>query len=239
MISKNTSVALIDGDYLLWIATYPQKITNEDGEITYIDKTFEEVKDSFDSILESILAATEATHYIGFLSTKSFRKGINPEYKAQRSSEKPKFFSELREYVREKFEQVDNLEADDCVSILKNKISNSFIVSNDKDILNLVGRHYNPQKQEWIETSAEEAYRFFWGSMIIGDSSDNIKGIPGKGKAFVNKLFEEQTNNLRDLVFKTYLEHFGEYLGIQEFYKNYMCLKILDDYDIEIPEFKK
>ena len=75
--------------------------------------------------------------------------------------------------------------------------------------------------------------------MIIGDSSDNIKGIPGKGKAFVNKLFEEQTNNLRDLVFKTYLEHFGEYLGIQEFYKNYMCLKILDDYDIEIPEFKK
>lgn len=238
MTLKNTSVALIDGDYLLWIATYPVKVTNESGEVTYVEKTFAEVKESFDSILESILSSTEASHYIGFLSTKSFRKGINPEYKAQRKSEKPKFFSELREYVMQKFEQIDNLEADDCVSIFRHKIPYSFIVSNDKDILNLVGRHYNPQKQEWVETTEQEAYKFFWGSMIIGDSSDNIKGIPGKGKAFVDKLFAEG-GDLRKLVFDAYITHFGEYQGMQEFYKNYMCLKILDTYDIDPPVLQK
>lgn len=68
------------------------------------------------------------------------------------------------------------------------------------------------------------------------DNVDNIKGIPKKGEAYFNKLEDRSLSG----VFKEYINHFGELKGIEEFYKNYMCLKIRDSYeDYEIPELKE
>jgi len=232
------STALIDGDYMLYVTCH-----NKAGEDI---KDFSQMKDNFESYLENILANSEADGYIGFLTGKNFRKEINPEYKSNRKGEKPLYFSELKEYVLNKFNLIEPLEADDCVNICKNKIKGSFIVSNDKDLLNLEGRHYNPQKQEWKETTKEEAERYFWTSMIAGDTTDNIKGIPGKGPKFAENVFEKYPIDFKFpiplwLIVKwEYINHFGEYKGIQEFYKNYMCLKILDDYEgFKIPEVRK
>lgn len=229
------TTALIDGDYMLYVSYH-----NKAGEDI---KDFSQMKDNFESYLESILANSEANNYIGFLSGRNFRKEINPDYKSNRKGEKPLYFNELKDYVLTKFNLIEPLEADDCVNICKKKIEGSFIVSNDKDLLNLEGRHYNPQKQEWKETTKEEANKYFWTSMIAGDTADNIKGIPGKGIKYAENRFIKLgviDYPYHVLVMSDYIEHFGEYKGIQEFYKNYMCLKILDDYEgFKIPEVRK
>lgn len=228
-------VALIDGDYLLFVACH-----NKAGDDI---KDFSQIKDSFESYLESILANTEANNYIGFLTGKNFRKDINPDYKGQRKGERPEFFSELKTYALTKFHLIEPLEADDCINICRKKIEGSIIVSNDKDLLNLPGRHYNPMKGEWKETTEEEAVKYFWTSMIAGDAADNIKGIPGKGVKFAENVVLAASSELihpRELVYAAYIVNFGEYKGIKEFYKNYMCLKILDEYEgFKIPELRK
>ena len=66
--------------------------------------------------------------------------------------------------------------------------------------------------------------------MIIGDSTDNIKGLEGKGKAFADKLLIniDDEESLRTTVFEEYINQYGEYKGIEKFYQNYKCLKIMD-----------
>lgn len=68
------------------------------------------------------------------------------------------------------------------------------------------------------------------------DSVDNIKGIPGKGAKAAETIMEGiKCPPAR--ILKNYIEHFGEYVGVQEFYKNYMCLKMKDEYEgLEIVE---
>ena len=65
--------------------------------------------------------------------------------------------------------------------------------------------------------------------MITG-THNNTKGIPGKGKAFVDKAFKVLSPDTKyyTLVFNTYLDHFGIDNGIEEFRKSYKLLKILD-----------
>ena len=79
----------------------------------------------------------------------------------------------------------------------------------------------------------EFAEQYFWGSVITGDTADNIKGIPGKGPAFIKKLWEEckEINLFKSRVICEYINYFGEEAGIDEFYKNYKCLKIKDSYE--------
>lgn len=63
------------------------------------------------------------------------------------------------------------------------------------------------------------------------DVVDNIKALPGKGKVFADKLLNNTIFLAPDKVFGAYIDHFGEYTGVQEFYKNYMCLKMKTEYD--------
>lgn len=117
-----------------------------------------------------------------------------------------------------------------------------FIVCIDKDLLNLEGVSYNWRKNEWKTTSKKEAEKYFWGSMIIGDQIDGIEGLKGKGEKFVEKLFLED-KPYSELVFREYIKVLGVHIGVQEFYKNYMSLKILDSleyFKIPVPiEYKK
>ncbi len=139
---------------------------------------------------------------------------------------------ECREYAIErwKFNFFDGVEADDLCNITKLSITDSVLISCDKDMLMLEGENYNPQKREFVNTSKEQADYYFWSSMITGDGADNIKGIPKKGEKFVEKAFKALDSETKryTLVFNEYLNHFGECEGVKEFYKNYMCLKMLD-----------
>lgn len=246
-------IALIDGDSPIWFALHPKKILDsnnkpildEKGNFTYIDKSEEEIIDSCNDLIGNILIETNCSGYVLVIGGKNnFRKQLNPLYKANRKGELPEKFGFTKQVLIDKFGAVsfDGAETDDYLNIMKLNIPNSFIACIDSDLIEgLQGTHYNWKKKEWITTTDDQANKKFWGDMIIG-THNNIKGIPKKGKVYVDKLFtkmEQYGEDFRTLVFMEYCAYFGEYTGIQEFTKNYLCIKLLDNHpDFDISKIK-
>lgn len=254
-------LGLIDGDYLLYVATNPDKELDQEGQpvkkdnkFVYLENNVIRSIEKVNTIIIDILDSIEAECYLGFLTGGSFRYKINQDYKANRKDRiRPKYLKVIKEYLIDewKFYQHNELEADDLVRIARNKwdftkelsslsltFEQAIIVSNDKDILNLEGLHYNPQKKQFVDTNEKEALDYFWKSMIIGDQGDNIHGLRGKGEKFVEKLLIENLGiPIESIVFNEYIQFHGEKKGIEEFYKNYRSLLILDEYkNLELPE---
>ncbi len=232
----SNKVALIDADSLLYICLYNKKDS--------VSKSLEQCQKALDNMIYNILDITEATHYILALTIgRNFRYLVKEDYKGDRGkSEKPDYFNECRDYLLTQYQAVhnENLEADDIINIYNKNIESSFICACDSDILEgLEGSHFNYKKFEWVITDEESANYKFWTNMITG-THNGISGLKGKGIKFVEKLFSRQSQygeNYRDVVFNEYINHYGEYRGINEFANIYKCIKILDKFDkLEIKE---
>lgn len=261
--------AIIDVDSVMFAIGNGNKLLDEDkipikdsiGKFIYTEKSETELAQSADWIMNDILTSCNADGYIAYIkgkNTTSERKLINPEYKANRPKESPKWWSFTKQYLIDKWKVIpaDNYEVDDYVNVTLKMLPDSFIIAIDKDLLGLEGRHFNWRKKEWVEvTKAQEEYNF-WASMITGDTADNIKGLPGKGIKFVEKVLLKDTIRIGEynversyvqtnyqIILEEYVNHFGESEGIKEFYKNYFSLKIADKIEgFVIPEiitFKK
>lgn len=162
-----------------------------------------------ESRLERILETTGCNSYVGYLTGKgNFREEratIKP-YKGNRSG-KPKLYKEMRQWLQFKFnaEVVDGMEADDMLSVIQTlEGDNSVIVSRDKDLRITKGWHYGYEcgKQPefpltyidelgYLEKNSKGKVKgggltFFYFQMLLGDSTDNIQGVPkwGEKKAF-------------------------------------------------------
>lgn len=231
------NIALIDLDSVCFSIASGNKVLNEfgqpekvDGKFVYAEKTEEELYQSADFFMNDILTSCEAKRYIAFIKGKgNYRYSINSEYKANRPKQSPSWWFYVKPYLIEKWGaiEVNDIEVDDAINITKNHLKNeAFICAIDKDLLSLEGRHFNWRKKEWVEMDFNQSNLYFWTSMITGDTVDNIKGLPGKGIKFAEKEFKHMSE-YKFHTFKLYIEHFGEYEGIKEFYKNYMCLKML------------
>lgn len=228
--------AVIDGDFIPFYVCH-----NKKGDEP---KTLDDCLYICDDFINNINKAVKSDVYLGFLTKgKCFRYNINPSYKGNRKYDNiPNFSNEIREHLinTHGFTYQEGYEADDLVLSFKkqNKEYNSIIVSPDKDILLLEGKHFNPREMKFVETDEVTAAYKFWSDMIIGQPGDNIKGIPGKGKSFAEKLLFniEDEESLRTLVFDEYINYFEEYEGIKEFTKNYLSLKLVDN--VSINQFK-
>ena len=100
---------------------------------------------------------------------------------------------------------LDKVEADDIISVLAEKLvekhnSTCFIVSSDKDFLQLVTDKiivYRPMEKEYYTPRVIEEKigilpsNFILHKTLLGDNSDNIKGIKGLGAKGIFKKFPE------------------------------------------------
>lgn len=252
--------AIVDLDSVMFSIGNPNKVLDDkgvplrkDGKFVYEDKTSNQLADSCEFIMNKILTNSKCTDYIAYVkgnNTTKAKRLIDPQYKMDRHGEAPKWWNFTKGYLIENWGvvQVNDIEVDDAVNITRLQVPNSFICAIDSDLLGLEGTHYNWKKNElvgeWITTTAEQAEYKFWSDMITG-THNNTKGLPGKGEAFVKKGFKSLSYETHKYtwVFNEYLNFFGEEKGIEEFYKNYKMIKILDKYEgFVIPEpirFKK
>lgn len=244
-------IAIIDMDSVVFTAANPNKVLGDDGEplrtedgkrFVYVDKTEVELIESCDWVMNDILKSCEATHYIAYIKGKNtgFRKQFNPEYKSLRPKESPKWWDFVKAYLIDKWRaiEVNNIEVDDMCYLTYLNLPNSFMCCIDKDLLQQAGCHFNWRKKEWITTTEEKAIELFWKDMIVGQSGDGIKGVPGKGeKYFENSILTDIENPMDRLVLSEYQEYYGDFKGIEYFCKNFLCLKILDSYEgFEVPK---
>ena len=154
------------------------------------------------------------TDYIVFaLDSKeeSFRKEIDPDYKANRPPAPEDLLAQLPVAIdwikRMDFKQLEaeNCEADDIIAslvkYLKNKDIKIRIVSHDKDLYQLIDDGkvvlFDPVKK--IEIDEEECKKKFGVYpekipdylALVGDSADNIPGVKGIGAKTALKLLEK------------------------------------------------
>jgi len=144
-----------------------------------------------EGLLDELLTKTGCTEYRAFLTGKdNFRKTIYPEYKANRTAPKPKHLSALREYAIDKMSAElapEGLEADDAMGI--NQTEDTIIVSLDKDMLMIPGRHFSweikgkgwTKPDTFTDQTEIGGMKLFFEQCLKGDTSDNIKGIEGIG----------------------------------------------------------
>ena len=196
------------------------------------------------------------------------RKNLVPEYKSGRNEQRVtnwEVFDSLADEHDSKVDQIvrviqylktlpvktlilDKVEADDIIAYLCGKLPNQpddklFIVSSDKDFLQLVNQNvivYRPmEKKYYTEDVMREKYKmpaknFILYKTLLGDSSDKIKGIKGLGKKGIFKKFPELTEgvltfddvfNICEQKFKDHVVYARVIQGIDELEKNY---KIMD-----------
>lgn len=185
----------------------------------------------------------QAIEYFMTACPKSTRKTAYPEYKANRAKRRNKWVPKIRkELLRMNFATVnEKWEADDLIKdrAIDLGVDNFVICSIDKDLKQIPGIHfdyYRPQlKGENGErvlddfgfpkiapcrgldiVSVEKAKKFFWLQMLMGDSGDNIKGIPRVGKVKGGRMLED-VSDYKKTVLTAYQNHFGETEGKEQF----------------------
>lgn len=142
-------------------------------------------------------------------SNYTFRNKMYPEYKANRKKtdiELKNQFPMLREYcklVNIPFIEIDLYEADDIIGSLccnANKYNlHPYAVSGDKDLLQLITKgidiiHLSNKgpivygENEFTQEYNIHPNQFIDYKALVGDSSDNIPGVPGIGKKTSAKL---------------------------------------------------
>lgn len=127
-----------------------------------------------------------------FSDTDNFRKTIDPEYKGQRTKRKPVGYRRLVDWCFKNYDVVrlPHVEADDALGLhCHNDPSPFILVSPDKDMKQIVCRHFNNEEEFTI--SPEEADAFFFTQVITGDPVDGYKGIHGMGPVKAKKVLDE------------------------------------------------
>tara|TARA_R110000796_G_scaffold5867_1_gene21485 strand:+ start:368 stop:1393 length:1026 start_codon:yes stop_codon:yes gene_type:complete len=159
------------------------------------------------------------------------RKNIIPEYKSNRNISRITnwdVFDNLEEEDESKIDQItriiqylktlpvrtislDKVEADDVIAYLSKTLpkkpdDRSFIISSDKDFLQLIDHNtvvYRPMERKYYteqtvkDTFNMTPHNFLLYKLLMGDSSDGISGIKGLGPKGLYKRFPELTQ--RDL----------------------------------------
>lgn len=134
---------------------------------------------------------------------KKVRKALYPEYKARRNTPDPGFFKQL-EYFESlcRFAPVAKIrvpgwEADDVIATLIRREPNAdfHVETTDVDFLQLPRTVISHEK---VVTIPQKWIRLY--KTLVGDPSDNIKGVKGFGKKGWDSLTDEQRTILQDYI---------------------------------------
>lgn len=199
-----------------------------------------------EGLLGSIYNATGATDSHLVLSGKgNFRLSVSDTYKSSRKDKpKPRYYKALRDYGIEWLgaSVADGMEADDYLGILQDKEGKDTIIcSNDKDMLCVPGLHYRISRP-WsnnhiVLVSKEEAMYNFFRQVLMGDATDDVRGLRGIGEAKSKKLLQGlSVDEMKQVALNLYEEHYGED-GVKEFDKTARLIWIKQDFNKEYYDY--
>ena len=200
------SLYLIDGSGFIFRAYHAMPpLTNPQG--TPVGAVY-----GFVNMVRKLMDGNQCNHVVVVFDAarKTFRNRIYAEYKAHRPPAPDDLIPQFA-IVREATDalnlpriEMDDYEADDIIATYaKQAQAQGFevtIVSSDKDLMQLIGdgiRMYDAMKDKQIG-AAEVMEKFFVTPdkvlevlSLIGDSSDNVPGIPGIGPKTAAELINE------------------------------------------------
>lgn len=213
---------LIDADMLLLRTMAACEVEANLGDEVWVRwAELNTVREEFWNCINCMLTVwPDANYKLCWTGPSAFRKRIAPDYKANRASTlKPIGYKAMkRELLDEPTSFLhDEIEADDWLGILAGALREAgeepIIVSADKDLDQVPGRHYWPagvkreeepglDVMEWLDdlhrskatkwiVSQDYCDRYFYSQVLTGDSTDNIPGCPGIGKVGAKKIVDK------------------------------------------------
>ena len=177
---------------------------------------------------------------IFFLSGKDnfrYRVATVRPYKGNRDpSDKPVHYDGIRQWAIDILgaRLVDGMEADDACAIEAQKDKeNSIIITNDKDLNQIPGWHFDWTKEGAVPiyVNSREAKLYLYKQCLAGDATDNVPGIEGIGLAGASKLLNG-CNSPREAearVLQEYKSKYGEEEGVKRFIETGRLVYILRD----------
>ncbi len=203
-----------------WATMSPDKMFLDNWESEIQHEPWNNVVFYIDGKIGECKHATKSDDAMVFLTPSStFRHDLafTQGYKANRiGMPKPYWYEDIRQYLSVEYGATvgKNLEADDLMGMAQTPYS--VICSNDKDMLQIAGRHYNfntkKDNERFIMVTPYEGDRWFFCQLLSGDSTDNIPGIPGIGKAKAEKIvsdYEDDTAELVEAIKAQYYHTYG------------------------------
>ena len=195
-------VALIDGDIFVYRAALGNQTTTDWGEDKTTEVDLQAALQDAEELVHEVAETLIADRTIVCLShTENFRKAIYPPYKAKRNGKsKPLAWRPIREMLKSKFEVKikETLEADDVLGILmthpKLVPGKKVIASIDKDLLQIPGRHFNPNTKDKRVVKEIDGEWLFFKQTLMGDPVDEYPGVPGIGPKKAQDIIQEAVN---------------------------------------------
>lgn len=201
----NKYYAILDYDGYVCKAFYANKDNPMDMKASA--GILRELEDSAaQKVSEYFHAPRDTVRIIRVMSGHSWKKDIYPSYKRKRK--KNEYLGMFRDEVKRypSIRLVQQLEADEVIVLisdyLQSQNKNNYIVfSDDKDL-----RYYCPTcckinlTEEIIEQDYLDVYKSQLEQMLIGDSEDNIKGIPKVGEKTAPILLEQYGYDIKNVI---------------------------------------
>lgn len=215
------TLALIDGDIVCYRVGFTTQDVNERIAISRVN-----------TMVDNILHNSGASDYLIYLTGEgNYRVGIYPEYKANRTADKPIHYNLIRNYLMDHEAAImcEGEEADDVMGYTQmgereldcrlddrvcEYIYHTIICSIDKDLKQIPGRHFDFVKNIHSFVTEEEGIYFFYQQLLTGDRVDNIPGLPKVGPVKAKKILGEWKDEATCKE-KT-LEAYKSYLSLDE-----------------------
>ena len=201
-------LTLIDGNSLVFRAYYGvhSTLTRSDGMPTGAVYGF------FNMILPILATAKSKDSFVCVFDASriSFRQDIYPAYKANRS-ETPADLITQSELIRIGLHEmgipvlcIPGVEADDVIATIATnnceKVDSTRIITGDKDLMQLVSdcvflydgmKNKEIREKEVLEKFGVKPNQVIDIQSLMGDSSDNVPGVPGIGPKKASELINE------------------------------------------------
>jgi len=213
-------VMIVDGTNLFFVNYFGNPYKQGRGENARLMGGYSGFYTSLQRIIKEINPSRVYICWEGRRS-KDYRLNLLSEYKAHRKTSYPYFgkdfdeeelqknknwqFKRLKETIKDTSlvtVSIDELEADDSIAMLCNKHNddNCIIVSGDSDFFQLVTgnvKQYHVKhsklysEEDVLEAEGVSRINYLLAKSIVGDTSDNIKGVKGVGTKTLVKTFPE------------------------------------------------
>lgn len=196
-----STIALLDGDIFAYeIAAGAEEPVHWGDGLWTLHAWEEPAKAKLESRIEELGNSIGADKLIVCLSDDdNWRFDVLPTYKSNRSGQRrPMLLKILKDHIAETYETFirPRLEADDVLGILSTWSGlkgEKIIVTKDKDLQTIPGRHYLSHHEERgvFEVTEEEADKWHLIQALAGDVTDGYSGCPSVGIETARKIVEE------------------------------------------------
>lgn len=211
------TIALIDGDKIVYSSAFAAQKKHKGGEVEVfpVQYALQNAKMTINKVLE----VTGADEYYMFLTSNDrsnfrFKVATIKPYKGKRPP-KPTHYQAVRDYLENYWNAniITGMEADDALAIgLTQWGAKAILCSDDKDMLQVSGRHYNITKSIFTDVDERIGWFNFFKQTLTGDSADNIPGLHRIGPVTATKLLEDAPDyfEMTNIVQAQYRTKYGD-----------------------------